>query len=168
MPNYTSEQLKTFHRKSFYLTCPGNFERISILFLLMNLLFEMRGLFYPSEVTFIWLITVYSEWFRARRKLHSSHVWHNLSKSEHNVIMSWQRGHSVSRSIAKLFLFTSFDAIMSRLSLLISSCACFSIFLLHILRCIQTIVCNIEWNTGGWGGGHIFLRKTLEQQRLLP
>ena len=28
IPNYTSEQLKTFHQKSFCLTCPGNFETV--------------------------------------------------------------------------------------------------------------------------------------------
>jgi len=54
MPNYTSEQLKTFHRKSFCLIYPGSFEMISIPFLLLNLLSEMRELFYPFEFIFIW------------------------------------------------------------------------------------------------------------------
>jgi len=61
--NYTSERLKTFHQKSFCLPCLGNSEMVSILFLLRNLLFEMKGLFYPFEVIFI-----------ATRKVHSSDI----------------------------------------------------------------------------------------------
>jgi|SRR5215469_13930664 len=54
MPKYTNEQLKTFHQKSFYLTCPWNFEIVSNLFLLSNLLSEMMESFYPFEVIFFY------------------------------------------------------------------------------------------------------------------